>query len=112
LPELKGKTVVLPLCGGNIDLNMLGRLIERGLASDGRLWSFTATVSDRPGGLARFSGLLAEEGASIIEIAHERAFDTADINTVMVRCTVETRDREHIEGLRRRLEREGFLPAA
>src|SRR5262249_14929459 len=47
LPELKGKTVVLPLCGGNIDLNILGRVIERGLASDGRLCRFTASISDR-----------------------------------------------------------------
>jgi threonine dehydratase len=108
VPELKGKTVVLPLCGGNIDLNMLGRLIERGLGSDGRLWKFTATISDRPGGMARLSGLLAEEGASIIDITHDRAFDTADINTVLIHCMVETRDREHIESLRARLENEGF----
>jgi threonine dehydratase len=62
LPELEGRTVVLPLCGGNIDMNVLGRVIERGLASDGRLWRFSATISDRPGGLAIFAGLIADEG--------------------------------------------------
>ena len=107
-PDLKGKKVVLPLCGGNIDLNMLGRVIERGLASDGRLCRFTATISDRPGGLARFAGLIAEEGASIIDIAHDRAFAEDDISTVTVHCIVETRDADHICALRARLNREGF----
>lgn len=108
LPELKGKKVVLPLCGGNIDLNTLDRVIERGLASEGRLCRFTATISDRPGGLARFAGLLAEEGASIIDITHDRAFADEDITTVAVHCVVETRDSAHIESLLARLKQEGF----
>jgi len=108
VPELKGKNVVLPLTGGNIDLNMLGRVIERGMASDGRLCRFTATISDRPGGLARFAGLIAEEGASVIDIAHDRAFADDDISNVTVHCVVETRDADHITTLRGRLQREGF----
>jgi threonine dehydratase len=108
LPELRGKSVVLPLCGGNIDTPILGRVLERGLASDGRLYRFTATISDRPGGLARFAGLLAETGASILEIAHDRAFASDDITTVSVHCVVETRDAAHIAELRARLAREGF----
>lgn len=111
VPELKGKTVVLPLCGGNIDTPILGRVLERGLASDGRLFRFTATISDRPGGLARFAGLLAEGGASIIEITHDRAFSSEDINTVNVHCVVETRDAAHIAELCDRLDREGFIVA-
>jgi threonine dehydratase len=107
-PELKGKTVVLPLCGGNIDLNTLGRLIERGLASDGRLCRFTATISDRPGGLARFARLIAEQGANIIDIAHDRAFASEDINTVTVSCVAETRDPDHVKILREQLTKEGF----
>lgn len=108
VPELSGLKVVLPLCGGNIDLNTLGRVIERGLASDGRLCRFTATISDRPGGLARFAGLIAEEGASVIDIEHDRAFSSEDISTVTVHCVVETRDKDHVNGLKLRLEREGF----
>jgi threonine dehydratase len=109
VPELKGKNVALPLTGGNIDTPTLGRVLERGLASDGRLYRFTAVISDRPGGLARLAALLAELGASIIEIAHDRAFSTADINTVNVNCVVETRDAAHIGELRGRLQREGFI---
>jgi len=108
LPELKGKKVVVPLCGGNIDLNLLGRIIERGLASDGRLFRFTATISDRPGGLAKFAGLLAEEEASVVDIAHDRAFSSDDISTVTVHCVVETRDAAHVSALCERLRREGF----
>jgi threonine dehydratase len=111
VPELKGKNVVLPLCGGNIDTPILGRVLERGLASDGRLYRFTATISDRPGGLARFSGLLAELGASVLEIAHDRAFASDDITTVNVHCVVETRDAAHIAAVRRRLAQESFTVA-
>jgi threonine dehydratase len=108
LPELKGKKVVILLCGGNIDLTTLGRVLERGLAFDGRLCRFTATISDRPGGLARFAGLIAEEGASVVDIEHDRAFAGEDLSTVSVHCVVETRNADHVAALRRRLDREGF----
>ncbi|MDB6018866.1 MAG: threonine dehydratase [Pedosphaera sp.] len=108
VPELAGKKVVLPLCGGNIDTTILGRILERGLVTDGRLCQFMATISDRPGGLAAFAALIAEEGASIIDIAHDRAFGDGDISTVVVRCVVETRDAEHIAALHERLRKEGF----
>jgi threonine dehydratase len=103
---------VLPLCGVNIDTPILGRILERGLASDGRLCRFTATISDRPGGLARFAGLLAETGASILEISHDRAFSSDDITTVSVHCVVETRDAAHIAIIRKRLDKEGFRVSA
>jgi threonine dehydratase len=108
LPELKGKNVVLPLSGGNIDTPILGRVLERGLASDGRLYRFTATISDRPGGLARFAGLLAETGACILEITHDRAFSSDDITKVSVHCVVETRNSGHIAMVREQLKAEGF----
>src|SRR5262249_19508654 len=97
LPELRGQKLVLPLCGGDIDTNMLSAVIERGLAADGRLWRFRATISDRPGGLAQLAAVLAEEGASILEIEHDRAFAGDDLTTVAVNCVVETRDSAHIK---------------
>ena len=108
VPELAGKKVVLPLCGGNIDTTILGRILERGLASDGRLCRFSATISDRPGGLAQFATIVAEEGASVVDITHDRAFANGDISTVVIRCVVETRDAEHINALHARLKKEGF----
>lgn len=112
LPELQGKTVVLPLCGGNIDTATLGRILERGLASDGRLCRITATISDRPGGLAQFALIVAQEGASIHEIHHDRAFASEDITTVTVRCILETHDAQHIARVHERLSAEGFLITA
>jgi len=108
LSALRGKKVILPLCGGNIDTTMLGRIIERGLAADGRLCRLVANISDRPGGLARFASILAEEGASVRNVEHDRAFAGDDISQVVVHCVVETRDFDHIARLRQRLRQEGF----
>jgi threonine dehydratase len=108
VPNLKGKKVVLPLCGGNIDTSTLGRVLERGLAHDGRLCRMTVTISDRPGGLARFASIIAEEGGSIIEIDHDRAFASDDVTLVVVHCVIETRDEAHILSLKHRLAAEGF----
>jgi threonine dehydratase len=95
LPELKGKKVVIPLCGGNIDTTVLGRCLERGLAVDGRLCRFIVTVSDRPGGIAELTKLISSLGVSIKDIFHERAWLKADIFSVQVKCVVETRGQDH-----------------
>jgi threonine dehydratase len=107
LPDLAGKRVVLLLCGGNIDPNVLSRVIERGLVADGRLCRFTAIISDRPGGLADLAKEIAATGASIKQVVHDRAFASSDVSTVNVLCTVETRNREHVEQLRTQLKARG-----
>jgi threonine dehydratase len=99
LPGLRGKRVVLVLCGGNIDPLVFSRVIEHGLAVDGRLVKFTAIISDRPGGLADLAATLAKAGASVQQIHHERTFGEADVSTVTVQCVVEVRDRAHAESL-------------
>mgnify|MGYP003574266398 CR=1 FL=1 len=103
LPELKGKKVVIPLCGGNIDTTVLGRCLERGLAADGRLVRFVVTVSDRPGGIAELTKLIASIGVSLKDIFHERAWLKSDIFSVQTKCVVETRDQEHAQELERLL---------
>ena len=108
LPDLAGKRVVLPLCGGNIDPNILSRVIERGLVADGRLSRFNAVISDRPGGLAVLSKQIAAAGASIKQIVHDRAFASSDVSMVNVLCTIETRNRDHFEQVRSRLKEHGI----
>jgi threonine dehydratase len=108
LSAFAGKRVVLLLCGGNIDPNILGRVIERGLVADGRLCRFTAVISDRPGGLAVLSKQIAATGASIKQIVHDRTFASADVSTVNVLCTVETRNQEHFSQLRAHLKAHGI----
>ena len=99
LPELAGKKVVLLLCGGNIDPLVLSRVIEHSLAFDGRLVQFSATISDRPGGLAELAATIAAAGASVQDIRHERIFGGPDVSRVRVSCVVETRDARHADEL-------------
>ena len=103
LAALGGKDVVLVLCGGNIDLTILDRVIEIGLVADGRLSRFTVSISDRPGGLARLAEVIASTGASIKEIVHDRAFSGPDLSEVRVVCVVETTGHEHVRELHRTL---------
>jgi threonine dehydratase len=103
-PDIKGKTVVVPLCGGNIDSTLLGRVIDRGLAADGRLVRFVCTVSDRPGGIANLTRRLSEIGASIKDIYHERAWLASSVEHVQVKCVIETRGHEHNAEIRAMLE--------
>jgi threonine dehydratase len=107
LPDLAGRRVVLLLTGGNIDPLAHSRVIERGLAADGRIYRFDAVISDRPGGLCHLSGILAAAGANVTEILHNRTFAGPDLSRVHVLCTVETRDRAHITELQERLAENG-----
>jgi threonine dehydratase len=107
LPELAGKKVVLLLTGGNIDPLAHSRVIERGLAADGRIYRFDVLLNDRPGSLAHLSSVLADAGANVTEIVHNRTFAGPDLSRVHVLCTVETRDRAHVAEIQQRLAQNG-----
>ena len=94
--SLEGKKVVLCLCGGNIDVTLISKIIERGLAADGRLCRVVTHMSDRPGSLARLAGVLASTGASVKEVYHDRNFGPADVGSVAIAAVLETRDFAHI----------------
>ena len=112
LDHLKGRDVVLVLCGGNIDLTILDRLIDIGLVADGRIARFTVTISDRPGGLARLAKVLADAGASIKEIVHDRAFSGPDLSAVRVVCVVETTGPDHVRAVHAALADAGIRVVA
>lgn len=99
LPELKGKTVVVAMCGGNIDTSTLGYVLERGLVSDGRLVRFSCVVPDRPGGIAGLCNKIAAVGASIKHINHERAWLQEDSHSVLVDVECEVTNAEMGERL-------------
>ncbi len=105
--NLQGKKVVLVLAGGNIDVTTLARIIERGLAADGRLCRFTTCAADRPGSLARLAAALANAGASILDISHDRHFGPADPALVTITATCETRDAAHIAEVEKALKAAG-----
>ncbi len=108
LLELAGRKVVLTLCGGNIDTNMLGRVLDVGLVADGRLTRFTVSVIDRPGGLARLTAIIASTGASIHELTHDRTFAGPRLSEVRVVCVVETTGPDHVARLHEALRGAGF----
>ena len=105
---LAGKRIVLCLCGGNIDVTVISRVIERGLAADGRLCRINAYISDRPGNLAKLLAVIADTGASIKQVEHDRHFGPPDVASVAVNCIIETNDAEHIARVRAAIQKAGI----
>ncbi len=112
LPKATDKKVVLLLGGGNIDMNVISRIIERGLVKAGRLVRLEVRLPDRPGKLARLTTQIAEQRANIVEIYHNRAFSKkASLGDVMVEVTLETTGRPHIQELIDSLSSQGWQVA-
>jgi threonine dehydratase len=107
---LERRSVALVLSGGNIDVTMLSRIIERGLVKDGRLVRLEVLLRDVPGALARLTALVAEEHANILQIIHDRAFSRhAAIGQTEVELTLETSGPKQISAVKRRLAAAGYL---
>ncbi len=96
---LAGKNVALVISGGNIDPNLLSKIIERGLAKDGRLVRVRSLMRDRPGELARICQHVAAVGANILDVAHNRAFANLEVGGVEIDLTLEARGHEHVKQL-------------
>lgn len=105
---MTGKKVVIVLSGGNIDVNVLSRIIERGLVKDGRMVRLTVRIQDVPGALATLTAQLGEAQANILEIYHNRAFSKADLGETEVEVTLETKGAAHIEQVIGRLKKKGY----
>lgn len=108
LPLDANDRAVMILSGGNIDVNLVGRIIDRGLVADGRMARLRVTVRDRPGYLARLTQYVAEEGANVLDVAHRRAFADIGVRDVEIEMFLETRGHEHMAAVIQRLEREGL----
>lgn len=108
-PKIKGKKVVLVVSGGNIDVNVLSRIIDRGLTRAGRRLRINVLISDRPGSLAQLTTLLASQGANVLQTIHDRNEPSTRIDQTEVELTLETRGPEHseevIESLRKQVIR-------
>jgi len=105
---LDGARVALVLSGGNIDVTVLSRIIERGLVKGGRLVRLRVSLRDRPGELARLAALIAEERANILHIEHDRAFSDAPVGEAEVELTLETWGRDQIDRVLARLAADGY----
>lgn len=105
---LAAKRVAVLVCGGNIDVTLLSRIIERGLVKDGRLVRLRVHLPDYPGALYRLTGLLAEHRANIVETAYDRAYHGVNLGDTAIDITMETRGPEHITELLAALVAAGY----
>lgn len=93
--DFRRKKVVLVICGGNIDVNVLGRIIDHGLILNGRRVRLNVSISDRPGSLNLLTRIIAENGANVLQVIHDRDKPAVGFNETGVEMTLETRGPEH-----------------
>jgi threonine dehydratase len=105
---LVGKRVAVLVCGGNIDVTLLSRIIERGLVKDGRLVRLRVHLPDYPGALHRLTGILADHRANIVETAYDRAYHGVNLGDTAIDITMETRGPDHIAELIAALTAAGY----
>jgi threonine dehydratase len=106
--QLTGKKIAVLVCGGNMDVTLLSRIIERGLVKDGRLVRLRVHLPDYPGALHRVTGILAERRANIVETSYDRAYYGVNLGDTAIDITMETRGPDHIAELLSALEAGGY----
>ena len=107
--KLQGKKVLVPLTGGNIDINLVGRFIEHGLSVAGRYFVIHTRLNDRPGELMRLLGIIAEMRINVIDVRYQRISSHLPIMQREETITMETRDRAQCDELLRRLREAGYM---
>ncbi len=108
IPNIKDKNVVCLISGGNIDVTILSRVINRGLLMSGRTTSMTIELVDKPGQLVAVSAIIAGCGGNVTSVHHERSHEGSDVNGCYLRLQIETRDFDHIKEIRNSLTSSGF----
>jgi threonine dehydratase len=103
-----GKKVAVMVCGGNIDVTLLSRIIERGLVKDGRLVRLRVHLPDYPGALHKVTGILAQHRANIVETSYDRAYYGVNLGDTAIDITMETRGADHIAELLSALGAAGY----
>ena len=105
---MPNEIVVAPLCGGNIDVNLLSRVLEQVMVKQGRYQLLKTTVNDAPGNLGPLIAHVAEAGANVIEVFHRRAFWLAPLSKVGIELLLEVRDEDHGQAVIAHLARVGY----
>ena len=104
IPLRPSDVTAMILSGGNIDVNLLERIVDRGLVTEGRLVQLTVTVPDRPGNLARLTAIVAAAGANVLDVRHQRAYADISVRDVEIVLQLETRGRDHVASIIEKLE--------
>lgn len=108
IPDFKGKKVCCVISGGNIDVTILSRIINRGLIMSGRCCNITLELMDRPGQLVEILSIIAKCGANVNSVIHERSDEGSAVNGCYVKLNIETRNFEHIKEIKEKLKLNGF----
>jgi threonine dehydratase len=106
--SLKEERTAVLVCGGNIDVSLLARIIERGLVKDGRRVRIRVHLADRPGALHQLTKILSDQRANIVETLHNRAYYGVNLGDTVIDITLETRGAAHITAIADALEVEGY----
>lgn len=107
----RGRRIGVLVCGGNIDVTLLSRIIERGLVQDGRLVRLRIHLSDHPGALRRLCEVIELQKANIVETQHDRAYYGVNLGDTVIDITLETRGRDHVDQLMTALTQAGYSHA-
>ena len=105
---IAGKKTICLVSGGNIDVTILSRVINRGLQKSGRSYVLTVELMDRPGQLVGVTSIIARMGANVISVHHDRAGKATDINACYLQVVLETRNQEHIDNILQELIKSGY----
>ena len=108
IPDIKGKNVICLVSGGNIDVTILNRVIERGLLTSGRTCLLNLKLVDRPGQLRDVSKIIADLGANVISVHHEHSSEGSEIEGCYLRIVLETKNFDHIRQIKTALTANGF----
>ena len=106
--DIKGKNVVCVVSGGNVDVNVLDRIIDKGLQENGRIAEFSVMMADKPGQLIQLLQIIAQTGANILDVNHDRRAKGVAVSNVVVNVTVETRNKAHYEEMVAALKAQGY----
>ena len=104
----KGKKTICLVSGGNIDVNILNRVVNRGLDKDGRICTLTMELADKPGQLLEVIEVLASLGANVLSVHHERGVFGQSVNACELSVRLETRNHEHVYAIKEKLKKKGF----
>jgi threonine dehydratase len=105
---VKGKKTVCVVSGGNIDVNILSRVIKRGLQTSGRLSELTIEMLDKPGQLKEVSAIIADLGANVTQVTHNPAGENTDINGCYLHISMETKNHRHLQEIRNAISLAGY----
>lgn len=105
---VQGKKVVCLVSGGNIDVTILNRVIDRGLQTEGRLVKLTIELLDKPGQLEGVSKIIAGLGGNVVSVNHDRSDVNMDIDSCFLGISLETRNHQHVEAIKSELIRHGY----